>query len=538
MFQERLFAAGASQAVRQEPRRSPRSAVLGFLVTVVALAGCGPGAFRLLQTLPADAPTDLSRNSSVQLVFSESVDASRLEVALTPRAPIHPPQVNGDRVIVRPVESWAADTAYTVTVRVQGLGDETPPSSITTRFTTGRTPLLDSERPPDVGFTPASGMSGVKTDAVLELTFSHPMDTRSVEQALHVEPAVGCPWEWDADGKRCTCAPQARLSLDTAYTLRLAASARRAQGGPALASDVVRTFRTLPAPALTRVTPGDDARGVLKGSFITLDFSRGMQCESVRKAFHLTGPGGTQVPGTLECEGPGRFKFIPGRGGTQYGETYRWGLDAGVLDTVGDPTAAAVSGRFTVARLGTRTLAAVLDGDGTVDAQGGLVTDSGVLRVGRDARVGVLRALLTFDVSALPEGTVHIEDATLRFTQRGVVGDPYSDHGALIAGQVFAGSIDATDFEASPYTYRSCDGLVSCTHKPRRYTLSTTGGRLTRSLSVVTAAQVALSERKSLQFLLFFAGLGDAPGDTSAELASASAEPGLAPTLTVRYQYP
>jgi hypothetical protein len=538
LFQERLSAAGAPHAVRHGRRGSTCPSLLVLLVVGVALHGCGHDAFRLLQTTPEDVAADVQRDGHVLLVFSEAVDGSRLEVSLSPEAPIQPPEVDAGRVTVRPVELWAADTAYTLTVRAQGTEGEPLSGPASVRFTTGRAPLHDSERPPEVHFSPSSGLAGVRTDAVLELTFSHPMDVESVARALTVEPAVGCQWQWTADRTRSTCTPVPRLSLDTAYTLRLAPAARRERGGPMLASEVVRSFRTLPAPALTRVTPVDDARGVPRGSSITLDFSHGMQCESVRRSFRLLGPDGVQVPGTLHCASPDVAHFVPGAGATRHGETYQWVLDAGVLDAVGDATSAAATGRFTVARLGTTTLAAVVDGTGTVAARGGRVTDTAVLRIGRDARVGELRALLTFDVSALPEGTVSIEEATLRFTQQGVVGDPYGDYGTLYGGHVSAGSLDATDFQASPYMYRSCDWLLACINKPRRYALATAGGNITRGLSVLTAAQVALSERKPLQFLLHFESTGSEPEDQSVELASASADPALAPALVVRYQYP
>lgn len=66
--------------------------------------------------------------------------------------------------------------------------------------------------PPSVSsMTPADGSTGVREDATVQLAFSEPMDTVSVEQALEATALEPFTLTWDDDGTTLTITPDAAL---------------------------------------------------------------------------------------------------------------------------------------------------------------------------------------------------------------------------------------------------------------------------------------------------------------------------------------
>ncbi|MFP2926985.1 Ig-like domain-containing protein [Pyxidicoccus sp. 3LG] len=518
-------------------RATSRTAPLVLLASMaLLLSGCGDDSFKLLSTWPADGATGVPRDSTVYFTFNREVDFPLFqpspEVTITPEAdveaypgsPLLEPGV-WKLVIVRPTASLAPDTEYVVTVRARSVDGETASASV--RFVTGREPIPESELPPEVTLVPSEGATDVAIDAKLEFTFSRVMDPASVEQALSFEPAATCEWAWEPrlrEGDVATCTPNPPLALDTLYTVRLAASAHRDAGGGRLAGDLVRTFRTHPAPTLTGVVPAPGARAVPRQSTVQLTFSREMRCPSVQQAFRLLGPGDSRVEGALECPSgaSSTYVFKP-RSFLESGE-YRWVLDAGVLDRSGSPTAAAASGSFTVARLGVVTLGVSPGGSATVSNQGSIVGDSEVLRVGVDAEGVVHRAFFTFALSELPGDVVRIDEAVLLIRPREVVGNPYGTYGRPRVDYVSVGELDAADFQALPYLSQAYE--------------ATDVGNGVLGAAVGDSVRAAFQAREPAWFRLafFFAGFRGVPHYV--DVGSALAAPELVPTLTVTYQYP
>lgn len=123
--------------------------------------------------------------------------------------------------------------------------------------------------------TPPDGAGDVSPRARLTLRFSGPMNPRSVERAIRLDPAVDWAPLWSDDRATLTISPTQSLRPDSSYrlTIGVAALSRRFR---ALDQPVELSFHTAPAPAVVRVLPADGAADVPTSSPISIRFSRTM----------------------------------------------------------------------------------------------------------------------------------------------------------------------------------------------------------------------------------------------------------------------
>ena len=104
--------------------------------------------------------------------------------------------------------------------------------------------------------TPPDGAGDVSPRARLTLRFSGPMNPRSVERAIRLDPAVDWAPLWSDDRATLTISPTQSLRPDSSYrlTIGVAALSRRFR---ALDQPVELSFHTAPAPATQRSVCGN-----------------------------------------------------------------------------------------------------------------------------------------------------------------------------------------------------------------------------------------------------------------------------------------
>ncbi len=121
---------------------------------------------------------------------------------------------------------------------------------------------LDTTAPRVTAVNPVGGAMGVSPGTAVSVSFSEPMDTASAQAALTLVrstdgAAVAGTYAWS--GTTLTFRPAAALAEGTAYTARLAATARDLAGNPLPSGGSVRftTWRTVHAhPFATTLTAG------------------------------------------------------------------------------------------------------------------------------------------------------------------------------------------------------------------------------------------------------------------------------------------
>src|SRR5437762_2869585 len=78
-----------------------------------------------------------------------------------------------------------------------------------------------SARPALVSITPPDGASSVSPRARTTLRFNVPMNPRSVERALRIDPPLPVVLRWSDDGTTLTISPTASMQAESTYRLTL-----------------------------------------------------------------------------------------------------------------------------------------------------------------------------------------------------------------------------------------------------------------------------------------------------------------------------
>lgn len=140
-------------------------------------------------------------------------------------------------------------------------------------------PLIFATTPELRASYPIPGATDIPPRTQLTLEFSTPMNPRSVERALRLEPPAATLTSWNPARTTLTISPTTPLRPETDYLLTIGADAQSRMFRP-LAAPARLTFRTAPAPAVVAVLPTDMARDVALDQAIALTFSRPMVGES------------------------------------------------------------------------------------------------------------------------------------------------------------------------------------------------------------------------------------------------------------------
>jgi hypothetical protein len=166
---------------------------------------------------------------------------------------------------------------------------------------------------------PADRAQGVSIDTALSARFDQPMDRRSVERGLSVEPPLSGEFSWGADNEvRFT--PEQPMLLGVAYTVTLTGTARSLHGIP-LSEPVRWSFHTRD-PYKVTIAPETGARLQPTSSF-TLAFETPMQPEGVQVG--LRSPSSPDsLPATLTWDESGENLTIAPKGPLPVGDVYLW----------------------------------------------------------------------------------------------------------------------------------------------------------------------------------------------------------------------
>src|SRR5262249_52411702 len=105
------------------------------------------------------------------------------------------------------------------------------------------------------------------------LRFNTPMNPRSVEHALQIDPLIEAGRVWSDDNTTLTISPTRSLQPDALYHVALGTGALSRMCRP-LDQPLSLSFRIAPAPAVLAVLPADGAQDVMLDMPISIRFSR------------------------------------------------------------------------------------------------------------------------------------------------------------------------------------------------------------------------------------------------------------------------
>lgn len=205
--------------------------VAALLLVLSACGGPGPSSATVtaptnLQATAADGSVYLSWTAST----TEGISAYRIY------------QGTGPSALTRVGQVGASATSYNVAGLTNGTEYHFAVDAVTTTgaasaqsAVVSATPAAGAGAPVVTSTSPAANAIGVGRNANINVSFSRSMDRAATEGAFTTSPAVACDFTWNASGNRLTCAPQADLDANRAYSVTIGAGAADDQHNAILA---------------------------------------------------------------------------------------------------------------------------------------------------------------------------------------------------------------------------------------------------------------------------------------------------------------
>ena len=140
-----------------------------------------------------------------------------------------------------------------------------------------------------VDYSPLRGAQNVPTTQPVKITFDHAVDKASVAGRLRLSPDVGGSIRWLSD--RALEYDHPTLKPDTTYAVELDAGYTDAAGNSYVLNHHW-TFTTEPPPGFSASSPSEGATRIDPADYLTIDFTRRMNVDTLRSAIALN----PQVP--------------------------------------------------------------------------------------------------------------------------------------------------------------------------------------------------------------------------------------------------
>jgi Bacterial Ig-like domain/WD40-like Beta Propeller Repeat len=226
-------------------------------------------------------------------------------------------------------------------------------------------------RPPAVKLVSVSAPAGdphvAQTLTAIDIEFTEPVRTASVESRFEIDPAVPGTFTWD--GPTAIFTPSQKLPADTDFTIRVRPGFEDLAGNVDELGLEGWAFRTVGAPLVLRVTPADGGTGLALDGEVELVFDRLMDTASVEDAISL------DPPAAIAATWRGSVVTLAFPNGLRPATTYQLTIGTEAVDTGGLSIATPFRTGFTTAGAGLGIA--------------GLVPDDGVAGIGIDSPIAV-----------------------------------------------------------------------------------------------------------------------------------------------------
>jgi hypothetical protein len=184
-------------------------------------------------TAPGNNSVNVPVDVRVTVFFDQPMDSPSVVSAfsMSPSAGGATTEAWGDRLWWNHTQLLQEFTTYAGTVRSTAMNSigVRMISDYWFQFTTG---TGTSPKPPKLSMLPAPNATGVPLDEPLVLTFTEPMDRRSVERALQVAPAAALTFVWDPGSTVLTVTATGGWAPATSYIVVVETSAESQAGVP------------------------------------------------------------------------------------------------------------------------------------------------------------------------------------------------------------------------------------------------------------------------------------------------------------------
>lgn len=304
----------------------------------------------IISTMPSNNETNISIQSNITIRFSERMNATTTEAALSSSPAIsgtHSWKANDTILTWNPGSNLKDGAKYTVSISTSakswlGVPFERPYDF---SFTTAKTP------PPSViGTDPANGSVGVPWNAAISVTFDMAMNRSTTDGAIDTTPSI--IWgsiTWSQDSTKITLTPLLGLQPNTSYTVSISTEATSAAGAN-LKGPYSFSFKTMDIPDTTPPTivdtdPGNASIDVNVSRNVFIAFSEPMDRSSTEGAVSMS-------PGSITSRHWSSGDRVLTLNVTlEKGISYTVTVTADAMDVAGNRMASAYTFRFTTQTL-------------------------------------------------------------------------------------------------------------------------------------------------------------------------------------------
>ena len=191
--------------------------------------------------------------------------------------------------------------------------------------------LVDRKAPAVVEISlsaPAGDERIAQTVTAIDVEFSEPVRTSTVEARFRIEPYVAGAFAWD--GATAIFTPSAKLPGDTEFSVWLDAGYEDLVGNVAGLALEPWIFRTVGPPLVVTSAPQDDVTGVAVDGVVDIEFDRLMDTASVEAAIRI------EPPATFHASWSGEGVRLLFDSRLRFGTTYTLTIGQGAADTGGN----------------------------------------------------------------------------------------------------------------------------------------------------------------------------------------------------------
>lgn len=215
-----------------------------------------------------------------QVPFDLTLDATDKVYTLKPQAPLK----QGTKYNLRVTKSNVI-----LNLEDQSVSERTQTSEeYNSSFTTIEAPGIKSFKP---------NQNNALTDSEIVIEFSKPMDKKSVESNLSINPTTALGrFHW-ADDQTLSFKPN-KLSFETEYSVKLAQGTRSLEGGRTEEA-LIQTFTTIGPVQISSFNPGNNLTAISLMSPVQVTFDQEVDHNSAESKFSLT----PQVKGNFSWKG-------------------------------------------------------------------------------------------------------------------------------------------------------------------------------------------------------------------------------------------
>ena len=214
---------------------------------------------------------------------------------------------------------------------------------------------LVDRKPPTIQRVSLSATAGNdrvgQTLTAIDIQFSEPVQTGSVERRFTITPYVAGSFTWD--GSTAIFTPSERLPPDTAFSVGVSPGFQDIAGNAAPTGLEGWRFRTVGPPAVVSTTPTDGATGLAVDGTVSIQFDRLMDTNAVQAALHL------DPPVAVRPAWNGDTLTLSFDTSLRFGTTYTLTIDGSAADTGGNRLPAPYTMRFGTVSAGLGTIRSV-----------------------------------------------------------------------------------------------------------------------------------------------------------------------------------